>query len=169
MKETRLRPPQFGDHREHVLALFAAALAAVDPGEAVRRHLRLERDSVHAGDGVYPLHEEGRLLVIGAGKAGIAMGQAALDVLGDRVSGGVLSVPRVPELGTGAIRWIEGGHPLPTPGSVKAGSEIRSLLADAKVSDLVLVLISGGGSALLELPAGELSLRDLQAPAALPD
>lgn len=136
---------------EHLATLRAAALRAVDPAEAVRRHLSLD-----------DVGEAERVWVVGAGKAGVAMARAAAEILGQRLSAGIVAVPHVPTTAPERITFIEGGHPLPTAGSLAAGQAIAHLLGQTTECDLVIALISGGGSALLELPRAHLSLSDLQ-------
>lgn len=150
------------DRRQHVDRLIEAALAAVDPSEAVRRHLSLRGDKLQIGRHLVPLPGDGRVLLVGAGKAGVAMATACQSILGARLAAGVMAVPQLPSADKGPIEWICGGHPVPDEGSLKAGRAVRSLLADAGEGDLVLGLISGGGSALLELPAEGITLMDLK-------
>ena len=144
--------PRFADHRLHLAELRAAALRAVDPASAVRR-------SLSPGD----FAEAERIFVVGGGKAGIAMAQAAAEILGDRLTSGVVSVPAVPSQTPAGITFVAGGHPTPTGGSLAAGRAIADLLTRTSPCDLVIAMISGGGSALLELPAAGLALADLQA------
>jgi glycerate 2-kinase len=146
--------PRCDDYRLHLAALRAAALQAVDPAAAVCRALTPE-----------DLAGAARVFVVGAGKAGVAMAGAVAEILGDRLSGGVLSVPQAPAQPIGRLTFIEGGHPLPTEGTLAAGRALADLLTSARLTsdDLVLALISGGGSALLEWPRAGLSLADLQA------
>jgi hydroxypyruvate reductase len=102
-----------------------------------------------------------RLFVIGAGKAAAAMAQAAEAALGDRVADGVAASPSGHTLGLTRIREIVAGHPLPDQGSLRAGHAALNLVEGAHERDLVLVLISGGASALLEVPALGLTMPDL--------
>lgn len=155
MASFRSVPPNFADHQSHLEILRAAALRAVDPARAVHRHL---------SPADFP--SAGHIFVVGAGKAGVAMAQAAAKILGDRLTSGVVSVPRLPSPSEGelqaTIHFILGGHPTPTRGSLAAGRALADLLAQADARDLVVALISGGGSALLELPSVGLTLDDLQ-------
>ncbi len=146
--------PRFEDYALHQASLRAAALQAVDPAAAVSRCLTME-----------DLAEADRVFVVGAGKAGVAMGLAAAQMLGHGLTAGVISVPQVPSQPVGRLTFIQGGHPLPTEGSLAAGHALVSLLTSSKLTprDLVLALISGGGSALLEWPRPGVSLEDLQA------
>ena len=147
--------PSFDDYRAHLAALRAAALAAVDPAQAVRRWLTA--DDLVGVEQVY---------LVALGKAAAGMTLAAADVLGPRLTAGVAAVPRLPEAGHGRlperVTFIEGGHPEPTSGSLTAGRAVEALLSQVTAHDLVLVLVSGGGSAMLELPRAGLTLAELK-------
>jgi glycerate 2-kinase len=143
--------PAFSEHRTHFSILRDAALRAADPAAAVRRCLT-EKD----------LECPGRILLVGAGKAGVAMARAAQELLGDRISAGVVSVPVLPERPVKNVDFFPGGHPIPTAGSLSAGNAIARLLRNISGDDLVIVLLSGGGSALAELPRPGIPLEDLQ-------
>jgi hydroxypyruvate reductase len=156
--------------REHpsgaaIVRVLAAALDAVDPYRAVRRSLIRENDLLRAGETEYDLRKFQRVLLVGAGKAAYPMALAALDLLGDHIYTGVLitkdgHAPGL-ELPCG-VHIREAGHPIPDQRGLAAALEMQSLLESAGPHDLVLCLISGGGSALMPAPASQLSLSDLQ-------
>ena len=142
----------YADHRFHLDTLLRAALKAADPAEAVRRHWR-ESDL----DGV------DRVFVVGAGKAGVAMAEAAANLLGPRLTRGVVAVPQLPITNhQSPITFIPAGHPHPSEGSLRAGDAIAEFLSNTTEHDLVLALISGGGSALLDRLVPGITLDDLQ-------
>lgn len=143
--------PAFADYPRHLEILRAAALAASDPAAAVRGHLS-------AAD----LAEAERVFIVGAGKAGVAMARAAAEIAGARLAGGIMAVPQVPAASIPGLTFIQGGHPLPSAGSLAAGRALAELLAQTTPRDRVLALISGGGSALLEHLQPGLTLADLQ-------
>jgi glycerate 2-kinase len=153
--------------RGQILSILEAALRAVDPGEALRRSLRRQGNELVANDTHYSLDFFRRVFVIGFGKAAAPMGQAAAEILGDRLTAGVL----VTKIGHGrthtglpqGLTLLEAAHPLPDAAGVAAARRIADLARQATADDLILCLISGGGSALLPLPAGSLTLADLQA------
>jgi glycerate 2-kinase len=146
--------PALADHAQHLQCLRAAALQAVDPAAAVERALT-DRDFA----------DTERVFIAGAGKAGAGMARAAARILGSKLAGGVMAVPCCPppEPELAGIHFIQGGHPTPTAGSLAAGQAIADMLAQVTRRDLVLALISGGGSALMELPASGIRLEDLRA------
>ncbi len=146
--------------------LQRAALAAVEPAAAVRRHVRREGDALIVADHRYDLRDYERVFVIGGGKAAVPMAAAVADILGDRLTTGVIvtkyghiiSQSPIPNLQT-----LEAGHPIPDKNSVRGAQAVADLAHRATARDLVICLISGGGSALLTLPVPGLELADLQA------
>jgi len=136
------------DHREFLKDLFMAAIAAATPDAAVIHNL--------------PPRPAGRCLVVGAGKASAAMAHALEAAWPEVVMEGVVATP----YGHGArcqkIRIIEAGHPVPDANSVAAAEDMLSFLGDAGANDLVIALISGGGSACLALPITGMTLAQTQ-------
>jgi hydroxypyruvate reductase len=149
--------------RQDALNIFRSALAAVDPEEAVRRHLRMEGGILCAADQRLDMRACERVLVVGAGKAVAPMAKAIEDLLGDRISAGLLVVKDGHGLPLERIRIQEAGHPVPDERGVAGTLEILNLLEDAGEHDVVICLISGGGSALLTAPSDGVRLADKQA------
>jgi glycerate 2-kinase (EC 2.7.1.-) len=155
-------------HGAAVTRILAAAIAAVEPGAAVCRFLRREGETLVAGDVTYDLRAFDRVWIIGAGKAGAPMAVAAAGIVGERLTGGTvvvkeghLTADHVAALQP-QVELLEAGHPLPDARGVAAGERIAALLTQLGERDLVLALISGGGSALLTRPAPGISLDDMQ-------
>ena len=148
--------------REDMMAVLSAALQAVDPAQAVRNCVRREGARLTVGDHAYDLDSYRRIFVVGAGKAGGPMAQALEETLGDRLAGGVVNVKEGYAVPTQHIELVEAAHPVPDENGLRGAERILRMAADAGADDLVFCLISGGGSALMELPAGDVSLDDLQ-------
>jgi glycerate 2-kinase len=151
------------DLRRDALSIFRAALTAVDPEEAVRRFVRLERQTLRIDDEAIDLSACENIWVVGAGKAVAPMAKALEDLLGGRISGGVLVVKDGHGLPLKRIRICEASHPVPDERGVRGTLEILDLLSGAGERDLVICLISGGGSALLIAPSEGIDLADKQA------
>ncbi|MEN6392867.1 MAG: glycerate-2-kinase family protein, partial [Anaerolineaceae bacterium] len=151
------------EHPEIALILNAA-LAEVEPGRAIRRNLRREGDILWVGEKTYDLDDYQRIRVAGAGKASIAMLQALVKILGDYIEDGAVIAKHIPDgiakLGNVAI--LEGSHPVTSMKSVMATELMVAKLKDIREDDLVLCLISGGGSALMTEPCPGVSLEDLK-------
>jgi glycerate 2-kinase len=136
------------DYRRLLLDMFQAAVNAAAPALCVPMHL--------------PPRPKGRTIVVGAGKAAASMATAV-----EAHWNGPLEGLVVTRYGHGVpckhIEVVEASHPVPDEAGPKAAREILDLVSGLTADDLVLVLISGGGSALLALPAGDITLVDKQA------
>ncbi|MHB1012524.1 MAG: glycerate kinase type-2 family protein [Desulfobacteria bacterium] len=150
--------------KDRLLRAFRAAVDAVDPARLVASALRVEGDAVVLDTpdvrAAIPLSSPSKIHLVGAGKAGRAMGEAALAALGNRVAGGVIAVPRGAEGRSGPVRFAAAGHPVPDIFSFAAAREILSLLERAGKRDLVVALVSGGGSAMLSAPVAGITLEE---------
>jgi len=149
--------------------ILAAALQAVEPGAAVRRRMsRREGNILDVAGYKYPLQRFRRVLIVGVGKAAIPMGAAAAEIVGPSFSRGILLTKEGHSLNLAGLHELPGftimeaGHPIPDERGIKAAQSITTLLRGAGEDDLVVCLISGGGSALLTSPVEGISLADLQ-------
>jgi glycerate 2-kinase len=151
--------------REHdvVQQLFSAALAAVDPTSAVRRVLALRGDDLIVGSTTIPA--PGGVHIVAVGKAAVAMTQGAIESLGGAVrSGDVITKEGHAERALpDSLRVFEAGHPIPDRRGVNATRSALDALEKVPPDAVVLALISGGGSALLEAPKEGLTLADFSA------
>jgi glycerate 2-kinase len=145
--------------RADVLAVLGGALAAADPTAAVRRSLRRRGARLWVGRTRVRL-PRGRVVVLGLGKAAAAMAAAALEALEGVAVTGAIAVPAAAGP-VDPVQTIPGGHPSPNAGSLTAGRRLLELAREAGADDLVLVLVSGGGSALAEVPVPGLALENL--------
>lgn len=159
------------ERRWQALQILGAALAAVEPGAAVRNALSLEAASglLRVADQSYNLNEIERIFVVGAGKAGTPMAQAVAEELGERLTSGAVTVkygygPAHALSGAaGRIQIREAGHPVLDEAGIAATGQLTALLQNLTGRDLVIAVISGGGSALLEQPVAGVTLADMQA------
>lgn len=153
------------DLRAVAAQLQHAALRAVDPAAAVYQFMSRAGDQLLIDTHAYALPDFERVFIVGAGKAALPMADAVCDVLQDRLSGGVIITKygHVDRALPDQVRVYEAGHPVPDQNSIAATRELAALLRSAAPRDLVIAVLSGGGSALMTLPAAEVSLADLQA------
>ncbi len=146
--------------------IINTALRAVDPFNAVKNVLHREGNLLRCGDTDYNLDTIDRITVIGFGKAGAPMAQAVHSRLADRIAAGAVIVKYGHTLPADAdispIAILEAGHPVPDENGVRHTRRLIELLADIRPTDLVIALISGGGSALLVQPVAGVSLADVQ-------
>ncbi len=142
--------------------IFRAAVTAVDAEQCVRRFVGLAGSSLQVGGETYDLDAFERVLVVGTGKASPRMGVALEGLLGDRVTTGLINTKYGHTEPLDRIRTAECGHPVPDQAGVAGTDEILSLLRDTCEQDLVICLISGGGSALMPAPSQGISLEEKQ-------
>jgi glycerate 2-kinase len=149
--------------RKDALRIFRAALDAADPVEAVLRHVRVDGETLIVGKHRYRLDSFRHIYVIGAGKASAAMARAVERVLGKRISGGLINVKYGHTAKLKRIELNECGHPVPDERGIDGAKRISAIAERAGEGDLVVCLISGGGSALMPLPAPPIALEEKQA------
>lgn len=171
--------------RQQIQHVLSAAIRSADPQEAVLANIRRDGEDLCVGTRRYRLDRIKKVVVVGAGKAGSPMAAAAWQVLGDRITGGIVNVKHGHTSGgggwqvrfghgdeaarpahstdPGTIALVEAGHPVPDADGHAGALRIAGLLRDLTEDDLVLVLISGGGSALLPLPVADITLAEYQA------
>lgn len=142
-------------------AMFDASIAASNPESAVRRHLCRDGDDLVLDGEWWPVR--GRLTVVGAGKAAVPMARAVEAIGGDLIGAGLVitkdghaSAP-VPA----KIEVVEAAHPIPDQRAVEATRRILTMVDGLGPDDVVMALISGGGSALLEAPRDGITLDDM--------
>jgi glycerate 2-kinase len=149
-----------GEERVLLERLYRAAIKAVEPASLVRARLLPGDPAALRIGGRRAIRIAGKIWLIAAGKAAGAMAREAARIAGPRLSGGIVASPdRLTDLPR-ALRQFVAGHPLPNRQSLEAGRSAWQLAASARRGDLILVLLSGGASSLLVLPAPGISLRD---------
>ena len=143
-------------------AIFEAGLEAVDPEVAVHNHLKRSGDTLELNGKYYTLSDYENVYVIGMGKAAASMAKAVEDILGDELTAGIVNVKYGHTAPLKKIKINEAAHPVPDESGISGSREIIELLNKTGEKDLVICLISGGGSALLPCPAEGLTLKDKQ-------
>jgi len=144
-----------------VLDCLAAGIEAAHPDRVVRESVALAGDSLRIGNAAYDLGEYDDVVVLGGGNAAAGVAAALESLLGDAIDGGVV-VTDDPVV-TDRVAVVEGDHPVPSDRGAEGARRVRQRAATADGSTLVLAVITGGGSALLPTPAGDLTLDDLRA------
>ncbi|MCD6340778.1 MAG: glycerate kinase [Desulfurococcales archaeon] len=146
---------------EVVIDLLEVGLRAADPKLAVVRSVSLRGDTVVVCNHAFEV--EGKVYVVGFGKASIKMGEGIEEVLGDLIDGGVLIAPEIPRgIKFRKLKVLKGDHPIPGENTLRSTEEVLNLIKSVSSDDLVFVLISGGGSALFEKPMPPITLSDLK-------
>jgi glycerate 2-kinase len=154
----------FAEERADALSSIEAALKRIDPEESVKDVLKIYGDEFMHDGHIYRLNRFDHIYIIAFGKAAEGMTKAVLDVFFEIPLLEVTEVITVTKEFRGIlpedVKKIYGGHPLPNEDSLKAGREILKLAKKTTDNDLTFLLISGGGSAMVESP--RVPLKDLQ-------
>lgn len=140
--------------------ILKSVIKASDPALAIRRHLSVSGDNLKVNDTIYKLNEYKNIYVVGGGKASAPMAVALEEVLGDRITSGIITVKYGHTLPTSKTEIIEAGHPIPDRNGLTGAKKMARLLDRAGEDDLVIALISGGASALIPLPVKGITMRD---------
>jgi glycerate 2-kinase len=148
--------------RQDAREIFNAALTAADAAKAVSRHLKVDGEGIDIAGRLYSLRSYKRLFVIGAGKGSALMCRALVKLIGDWLYGGTIIAKYGYAVAMKKIAIIEAGHPIPDENGLRATEQIVRLLRQTTNEDLVINLISGGGSALLCSPADGISFHEKQ-------
>jgi hydroxypyruvate reductase len=152
-----------GELRAAARRILDAAIAAGHAGRLTDRALRREEGHLRVGGRAFDLARVRRVLVVGAGKASGTMAAAAEAVLEDLPLEGVVAVKERPDPPPRRVRIVEAGHPIPDARGQDAARAILELVDGAGADDLVLAVISGGGSALTPAPVFGVTLAEKQA------
>lgn len=149
------------------MSALESALESVDPGRLVERSVRME--GVLSVTGIGGTRKRfgkfGDIYLVGAGKAAMGMASSLCQVLGDRIVAGAITIPhgvnaKLRNAAARKIKVTRASHPVPDSMGIQGTREILRVLGMAKQTDVVFVLLSGGGSALMPMPAQGLSLSD---------
>jgi len=140
------------EERRHVLELLEYGLQSIDTQAAVKRNVSFDGRILTIAGGSYTIADIKRIFVLGIGKCALEAVQALEDVLGDQIYGGVMVDVHDGKLRTGKIQTFVGDHPFPSERNVSATKAIIDLLKGTEEKDLVIIVVSGGGSSLLCQP-----------------
>ncbi len=158
----RIENDQVEQNSDLIKKIIRASIDSVNPYCLVSDSIVLSNANLCIGKKTYSNIKN--IILIAIGKASLSMSRAVMDSIGDHISRGICvtkvlqqKLPEWPQ-----IEIIQGGHPIPDNESIHAGNQIRELLKEVNSEDLVIVLISGGASALVASPYSPISLNELQ-------
>jgi glycerate 2-kinase len=156
------RESQFRQMRDAAREIFRHALAEASISRAFTRHVHCERGVLRVCEDLYDLQAYSRVLVVSIGKAAHTMVEALAQHVGESSLEGIVACSVEPAAQVRAFRYFRGGHPTPNAESIRAAGAIRTMLETQTAASLVIFLLSGGGSSIVERPIDdEISLDDL--------
>ncbi len=161
---SRLHTKTLDAHPQHlaVKKILSAALEAADPAKSVQKVLFQKDGFLQIKGQSFQLERIDNIYLVAFGKAAPAMAFATSEILGDSLSDGIVVSKYATDHDLGNLSFHIAGHPAPNEKSLIAGKAILELLSQSGKNDLILFLISGGGSALIIDPIENISLHDLQ-------
>jgi len=148
-------------------AIFLKTLTAVDPYRILKDRIRIEKDHllIRIEENLeknFDLNMFENIFLVGTGKASTSMARAIEEILGDRLTKGVITTKYGHLLPLKKIKIVEAGHPIPDQKGYEGAKKIQNLLQESGPRDLVIFLLSGGGSALLPYPVDGIELKEKQ-------
>ncbi len=147
--------------RKLVLMGLKAALEAADPKDIIKSKIVLKGKNFRINGNSFDLEKVGNIFVVGGGKASGSMAEALEEILGDHITDGALNIPRDNSgYKLDRIRLQQASHPVPDEAGIRGAKQILNMVSQAGENDLVICIISGGGSSLIPLPRGNISLQD---------
>ncbi|MGB9683543.1 MAG: glycerate kinase type-2 family protein [Candidatus Bathyarchaeales archaeon] len=146
--------------RELALKSLEAAIKAVDPKLIIKSKVLLEGSSLRVDGYIFDLKKFENVYVVGGGKASGSMAEALEALLGKKITDGFINVPRGSKHQTSIIRLNEASHPVPDESGVEGAKRMLEMAEKAGENDLLICLISGGGSSLMPLPRDEITIAD---------
>jgi hydroxypyruvate reductase len=156
------RESQFDKMRNTAREIFRHALVEASIAKAFARHVHCERGVLRVCEDLYDLQAYSRVLVISIGKAGHTMAEALVQQVGEPSLEGIVASSVEPSAQVRGFRYFRGGHPTPNAESIRAASAVRKALDAQTAASLVIFMLSGGGSSIVEQPIDdEISLDDL--------
>ncbi len=136
------------------------ALNTVDSKQIIKSKVSLKNSSLHVNGYTFDLKKFKNVYVIGGGKASGSMAEALEQILGKHVTKGLVNVPHGSKHKAEIIKLHEASHPIPDEAGVEGTRRMLEMTEQAEEDDLVICLISGGGSSLMPLPRGKISIAD---------
>jgi glycerate-2-kinase len=146
--------------RELALKSLEAAIKASDPKSIIKSKVKLKGSILHVGEYDFDLKKFKNIYVIGGGKASGSMAEALEEVLGEKITSGLVNVPKDDKHKTCKIRLHRASHPIPDESGVEGTQKMLEIAEKAGENDLIICLISGGGSSLMPMPRGEITIAD---------
>jgi glycerate 2-kinase len=148
--------------REDALQIICDGIRGAAPDLGTRAIVKLNEDNLQVGDLSFALDTIEHIYVVGAGKGSFPIAAALEEVIGDRISGGLVVVKEGEKRRLNRIEIMEAGHPTPNEASIIGAQKVLDIARRAGSRDLVFAAVTGGASALITLPPQGITLADIQ-------
>lgn len=148
--------------RKVALDIAEAGIKSVIPYDRTKEYVSISDCSLRVADRVFDLDKIGKIYVVGVGKGSFPIAQALDEILGKRIEEGFVVVKEGEKRRLKNIEVFESSHPFPDQRSVEGALRIKSILDKAKENDIVFAAVTGGSSALVNMPAGNITIDEMQ-------
>jgi len=148
--------------RKAALDLIEYSLEKADPYIATKNLVSLKNNNLHLGSLIFNLHDHKRIFILGAGKATFPIAKALEEILGDKITDGIVICKYGQEGNLKYSKLYLANHPIPDEAGLIAAKEVIALAKRTRAGDIVFAGITGGSSALMPLPIPEVSLEEKQ-------
>lgn len=148
--------------RRLALSSLEFAIESVDPRKLIKSKVSLRNSKLFVNNFSFDLKDFKSVYIVGAGKASGLMAEALEQILGDYIKDGIVSVPFGSKIKTEIVHLHHASHPIPDKYSIEGTMQMLEIAKKADKNDLVICLISGGGSSLMALPQNGISLTDMK-------
>ena len=148
--------------RKAALDLIEYSLEKADPYIATKNLVSLKNNNLHVGSLIFNLHDHKRIFILGAGKATFPIAKALEEILGDKITDGIVICKYGQEGNLKYSKLYLANHPIPDEAGLIAAKEVIALAKRTRAGDIVFAGITGGSSALMPLPIPEVSLEEKQ-------
>lgn len=149
------------DNKSIAREIFKDALEASLPKSFISKYVAIKGDTLNVGDDSYKLNNYNNVYLFGSGKAAFTMAEEMEKLLGEKIYKGLIVAPKTEKKLT-IVKVEEGSHPLPTQKSFDAAKKLIEMMQEMQEDDLFIYLLSGGSSALIELPMEAIKLEEFQ-------
>lgn len=146
--------------RTLALRSLESALNAIDPKKIIKSKLSLKDPKLKINGYSFDLKKFRNVYVVGGGKASGPMAEALEQILGKRITAGFVNIPHGSKHKTKIVELHEASHPIPDQSGVEGTQRMLEIAEQSKKDDFVICLVSGGGSSLMPLPRGQISIAD---------
>jgi hydroxypyruvate reductase len=155
------------DMKKMAKAIFFKGLYSINPFNILKDEIQIEKDCLRIRieedlGKTFDLNAFDKIFLVGTGKASNSMAQAVENILGDRITKGIITTKYGHGLPLRKTEFIEAGHPIPDQNGLEGAKKIEGFLKESGPRDLVIFLLSGGGSALLPFPTANIDLKEKQ-------
>lgn len=150
------------ERRKLARRIFAAAVESVRPHKLIARSVVLKDAKLQVNDTEHSLRSGQKIHIFGSGKASKEMAASLLEIIKDRVAGGVVVTNQQPDENLSPLKIIQGSHPIPDEKSIYGAESLIEGLSQLSENDFFIYLLSGGSSALIEKPLPPITLAEVQ-------